>query len=341
MPHSPESLVRLLVHPSQFPEAIEFSMRESLRLRVMNHKFHYDTPKQTLKWLQLHEAFSPARTDPDCVRIYDQAFDHCVTSMPSARSIEVVSLGSGGGQKEAGLFQRLAAALPRACLSYVPVDVSSGLALTSRAAALAVGVKADNITPVVIDLAQAQVWASDLSPALRDVDQRIVCFFGMLPNFHQQEVIPQLAAMVRPSDRLLMSANLAPGGDYTQGVQQILPLYDNALTRDWLGSVLSDLGVDDSDVSMSFGVVADADEGALLRIESTVTFLRSCRVRYGNRNNDYAAGEIFRLFFSYRHTPERLAAMLKKHGLPMEARWINASGEEGVFLVRSVDGRGK
>jgi hypothetical protein len=27
----------------------------------MSHKFHYDTPKQALCWLRVHEAFSPAR----------------------------------------------------------------------------------------------------------------------------------------------------------------------------------------------------------------------------------------------------------------------------------------
>ena len=57
------SPVSVLIHPSQFPGAIEASLRESLRTREMNHKFHYDTPKQTQRWLRLHEAFSPARTD--------------------------------------------------------------------------------------------------------------------------------------------------------------------------------------------------------------------------------------------------------------------------------------
>ena len=56
--------------------------------------------------------------------------------------------------------------------------------------------------------------------------------------------MPRLAALLRPADYLLFSANLAPGTDYAAGVQRILPLYDNALTRDWLMTFLLDVGVD-------------------------------------------------------------------------------------------------
>ena len=62
------------IHPSQFPENVRRDLLASLRTRRVNHKFHYDSVKQTQKWLALHEAHSPARYDKNCLTTYDEAF---------------------------------------------------------------------------------------------------------------------------------------------------------------------------------------------------------------------------------------------------------------------------
>jgi len=82
----------------------------------------------------------------------------------------------------------------------------------------------------------------------------LITFFGMIPNFEPQLILPRLAALVRPADHLLFSANLAPGSDYAAGVRQVLPLYDNALTRDWLMTFLTDLGVERDDGELRFSI---------------------------------------------------------------------------------------
>jgi L-histidine Nalpha-methyltransferase len=327
-----EEPVRVLVHPNQFPRAVEEALRACLRSRQMNHKFHYDTPRQTLRWLRLHEALSPARTDPDCVRLYDAAFTECAATLAGAGEVEVLSLGCGGGQKDAQLLRQLTVALPKARLRYVPVDVSVGLALTAQAAAIEAGVPPADTAPFVIDLALASDWASALAPVSDRVSARVLCFFGMLPNFNSHTVVPQLAALLKPSDVLLVSANLAPGTDYAAGVERALPLYDNDFTRDWLWAVLEDLGMKRDDGEMRFSIVSSPEEQGLLRIESNVTFIQACSIEYGNEVFNYAGGEKFRLFYSYRHNPERLAALLAPHGLSVSMQWINGSGEEGVFL---------
>jgi L-histidine N-alpha-methyltransferase len=335
MPLDLHSPVSILIHPSQFPGAIEASLRESLRTREMNHKFHYDTPKQTQSWLRLHEAFSPARTDPACLQIYKQAFADAAARLQGARAIEIVSLGCGGGQKDVQFLRQLAASFPEARLRYVPVDVSSGLALTARAAAIEAGLAAEDTTPVVIDLAEAGDWMSSLGSALDPGSRRAVCFFGMLPNFVPESVLPSLASLLRPDDLLLMSANLAPGSDYATGVQQIMPLYDNLPTRDWLWSVLQDLGIERADGRMDFSIVQPTETSTLLRVESRVTFLRDCHIAFAGSQYDYATGDAFRLFFSYRHTPERLRALLAGYRIQVAAHWTNPSGEEGVFACQT------
>ena len=72
----------------------------------MNHKFHYDSVKQTQKWLALHQAYSPARNDADCRAIYDRAFKAAAAKIKSKR-VHVIGLGCGGGQKDTRLLKLL------------------------------------------------------------------------------------------------------------------------------------------------------------------------------------------------------------------------------------------
>ena len=324
--------VAVLIDRTQFPAAVGDALRASLRSREMNHKFHYDTTRQTLRWLRVHEAFSPARTDPDCDRIYAEAFTAAAARLEGAPAIEVVSLGCGGGRKDAALLTELRRANPACRLRYVPADVSAGLVLIARDGAVAAGVAPEDCAPVVFDLALTLDWAATLPTALDPASTRIVCFFGMLPNFVPSEVLPQLAALLRPNDLLLVSANLAPGDDYAAGVKQVMPLYDNPLTRDWLGSVLQVLGAEPGDGEMAFRIVACPANTGLMRIEAVVTFLRDCRLSFEGEVFEYPEGAEFRLFFSYRHTPECLNALGGSYDLVFTDRWRNGAGDEGVFL---------
>jgi uncharacterized SAM-dependent methyltransferase len=47
---------------------------------------------------------------------------------------------------------------------------------------------------------------------------------------------------------------------------------------------------------------------------------------------EFQAGERLRVFFSYRHTPEQVRALLGQFGLAVLEQWICRSEEEGVFL---------
>lgn len=308
-------------------------MRDSLRSRAMNHKFHYDTPKQALRWLRVHESLSPARTDHDCERIYNAAMADCAARMSGVSEVEVISLGCGGGQKDALLIRYLIGSVANLHLRYAPVDVSVGLAIVARSAAIEAGVVPDSITPMCIDLAESSNWKSALSPILT-TRKRIVCFFGMLPNFVSNEVMPQLGSILRDGDFLLLSANLAPGNDYHAGVINSLPLYDNELTRDWLWSVLLDIGVEKNAGEMRFSIVPCPNGDDLLRIESRVVFNRECRVEFGGESFIFGVGDSVRLFFSYRHTPARLATLLATQQIIIQESWINKNGDEGVFLCR-------
>src|SRR5882724_1725492 len=237
------------IHPSQFPDQVRHDLLESLRSRQVSHKFHYDSIKQTQKWLALHEVYSPSRTDPACATTYDRAFEAACKQLQSDY-IHLLGVGCGGGQKDARLLKLLNPSTKS--IWYTPCDVATAMVLTARRAASEF-IDEENCVPLVCDL----VTSDDLGAVLDKLSQqraggfpcdtrhaqRLVTFFGMLPNFEPMLILPRLSALVRPGDWLLVSANLAPGLDYAVGVQRVLPLYDNELTREWLLAFLLDLGV--------------------------------------------------------------------------------------------------
>ena len=322
------SVASVRIHASQFPENVRQDLIASLRSRRVNHKFHYDSVKQTQKWLALHQAYSPTRTDVDCQAVYEQGFQAAAARIKSPRT-HVIGLGCGGGQKDTRLLKRLKTRGRE--VFYTPCDVSPAMVLVARQTALAV-VPEKNCFPFVCDLATADDLPAAFDSRFTRHVSRIITFFGMIPNFEPQIILPKLASLVRPRDFLLFSANLAPGKNYSAGMAKILPQYDNPLTRDWLLTFLLDLGIGRSDWDLSFSI--EGRTSGLKRVVAVFHFNRRCRVEVENAAFNFRAGETFRLFFSYRYTPDRVGKILARHGLEVCDQWIAPSEEEGVFLVR-------
>ncbi len=324
------SAAHVTIHASQFPENVRRDLLVSLRTRKVNHKFHYDSVKQTNQWLALHQSHSPSRNDGDCTATYDRAFAGAVATIKS-ETIHVLGLGCGGGQKDTRLLKLLCSTGKD--VSYTPCDVAVAMTLVARQVALG-AVPAEKCFPLVCDLATAddlpEVMASKGLPR----HPRLITFFGMIPNFEPGTILPKLAALIRPQDSLLFSANLAPGTAYAAGVQAILPQYDNALTRDWLMTFLLDLGVERSDGDLRFGIAEESAGSGLKKVVAQFHFARVRQIRVESEPFAFSVGDVVQLFFSYRYTPERVRLALAGGGLKVEAEWITQSGEEGVFLVK-------
>ena len=323
------AVARVIIHESQFPRRVRAQLLESLRTRKVNHKFHYDSVKQSQQWLALHQAYSPSRTDPDCAATYDRSFAAAVAGI-AGRRVHLVGLGCGGGQKDARLIKLLRDSGKE--VYYTPSDVSTAMVLVAREAALAV-LPESHCSPLVCDLALADDLPSVVAECGPPDAARLITFFGMLPNFEPPVVLPRLAALVRPADHLLFSANLAPGSDYAAGVQRILPLYDNALTRDWLLSVLLDLGVERADGAVRFVIEDDLGGIGLKRVAAYFRFERPRHLAVEHEGFEFRPGVEIRLFFSYRHTPALVHSLLGPYGLEVREQWITRSEEEGVFLA--------
>jgi uncharacterized SAM-dependent methyltransferase len=319
----------VIIHASQFPENVRRDLLESLRLRRVNHKFHYDSVKQTQKWLALHHACSPSRNDADCRAVYEKSFAAAIAKVKSPR-VHVIGLGCGGGQKDVRLLKLLKAAGRE--IFYTPCDVSTAMVLTARQTAQGI-VPDKKCFPLVCDLATADDLPETLNPFLVSHALCLVTFFGMIPNFEPEQILPKLASLIRLKDFLLFSANLASGADYAAGAKGILSQYDNPLTRDWLMTFLLDLGIERDDGELRFAI-EDVSSNGLKRVTADFCFTRSRRIEIENEAFNFRAGEAIRLFFSYRYTPDLVRKLLGRNKLAVIDEWVANSGEEGVFLCR-------
>ena len=324
------SVANIAVHPSQFPQNVRRDLIESLRTRQVNHKFHYDSVKQTQKWLALHQGLSPSRKDPDCAAVYQAASAAAVAGHKTSR-VHVIGLGCGGGQKDTHLLKQFMVYGKEAI--YTPCDVSTAMVLVARQTALSVITEKDCL-PFVCDLMSADDLPAFFQNQRPAEVTRLITFFGMIPNFEPGHILPKLAGLLRPHDQLILSANLAPGADYTAGVQRILPQYDNELTHEWLIAFLLDLGVERTDGAMRFSIQEYPPGGGLKRVAAQFHFTKARQLELDGERFDFPEGEVIRLFFSYRYTPARLRKILGQHGLEVREQWIADSEEEGVFLCR-------
>ena len=289
--------VQIWVDASQFPDAVARDLAESFRRRQVNHKFLYASYRQAAKWLELHEAYSPARNDPDCLATYDRAFGEIARAV-GEKAVSLIGLGCGGGQKDGRLWDTLHDAI------YTPVDVSVPLVVTAahRVRKATHGVVCDLATVV------------DLEPLLPKHTARLFTFFGMLPNFEPGMILPKLATWARAEDVILLSANLTPSG----GIEKVLPQYANALTEDWLRAFLEDFGVRSGRIEWR---IED-------RIRADFVFAEPARLQ----GIEFRPGEKLRLFFSFRYRLEELHYTFAHYGLEVDDQWITASGEEAVFM---------
>ncbi|MGH7977717.1 MAG: L-histidine N(alpha)-methyltransferase [Limisphaerales bacterium] len=324
----PSSFAGVAIHPSQFPESVRRDLLASLRARKINHKFHYDSVKQTRKWLALHQQFSPSRNDENVHAIYQQSFEAAAAKIKS-KNVHVIGLGCGGGQKDTRLLKLLKARGKE--IFYTPCDVSSAMVLTARQTALAV-LPEKNCFPFVCDLATANDLSVVFNSRFTIHDSRLITFFGMIPNFEPEQILSKLASLIRPKDFLLFSANLAPGKNYAEGMKKILPQYNNAPTRDWLMTFLLDLGIEKRDGELKFEIATGIF--GLKRIVASFHFKHGQQIKVENKVFNFKSGQKVRLFFSYRHTSERAQKILARHKLGVCKQWISKSGEEGVFLCR-------
>ena len=331
VPHSHASLL------GGIPVWMDESARPSRQARALHEAMAqgrvpsgalYAAPFQALRWLALHEAWSPARRDEGVQLAYDSVFGVLAEGLGKS-PWTLVSLGCGGGQKEER-FLRGCSGRPRSALV---ADISPGLALASHER-----VSAWCETHAgVIDLEASPGPAPWCDALLGDAGiPRVVFFLGMLPNMDLGHAGRVLRAWTRPGDWVVASANLASPAECAAGLRGVLPQYDNAETRAWLSGFLEWQGIGADRFDWTFGFEAvPAHAGSMARVTADAV-LRSdvCLTVPGHEPVRWEAGRLVRVFHSLRMSMEAASGFAAGAGLRRVHAASDAAGQEGVFLLR-------
>jgi len=310
-----------VIHPSANPVQRQQAALAALQRRKLPASFLYESDSQAAKWLKVHEKWSPARMDAGCLAIYDEAADRTARQNRHT-NVTLIGLGCGGGLKDAAVARSLLAS--SATVKYLPVDISGELTLEAAGNS-----PAGKRQPVVIDLTQtpdAGVFIADHAGN----NHRLVTLFGMLPNMDALTLSQILQQLLRSGDRLLCSANLAPGIDYDEGVRQVFPQYDNPETREWLMGGIGEIGIQPRSGELS--ITCDTAGVGLRRIVARFVFNQDITLNFATSKIFFQSGEALEVFFSIRHQFAMVEQWLTDIGLKVKSSWVTDSGEEAVFL---------
>ena len=322
--------LKLTFHESQYPKRLAALHREALHARRLPARLLYDSPAQAQLWLKYHQKYSPSRTEPELLTLYERAFKAAVLSASPHRPLHYVSLGCGGGNKDV-LFVRNALDLAGS-LHVSPMDTSPALVLETM---LRLGEALPPLaaSPMVVDLAAEP----DIGPWLTQQETQGACrifgCFGIIPNFDHVALLSYLKRLMRGDDLLLLSANLSPG-PYNSAAPRILPQYDNPLAHAWFAGLLDSLGFASADLHISVTARPLGENGRIWRIQVDALFMKDVALTLYEESFRFQEGEALEMFFSNRFTPTVLPQILASAGLRVRQSWVLDSQEEGIYLCQ-------
>ncbi|MEM7675330.1 MAG: hypothetical protein AAF449_04925 [Myxococcota bacterium] len=311
--------VNVEFHASQWPDAVAAQLQSSLQSGIVPGRFLYDSPAQSTRWLQYHEEWSPARTAAEVRALYDRAFTAALDDIESI-PLQYVSLGCGGGQKDAAW----AKAAQARCRRVVLTDTSPSLVLLAGQAVTRAG--AFDVHRMVVDLT---AWPDRCAYHVEEKPTIWACL-GILPNFAHDRLLPYLASLMKPEDRLVLSANLSPA-PYAQASAKIVPMYDNPLAFAWYNGALVELGIARAQCRLIHEKLDDT--GDIWRMRYVATLQETTKLDVHGEAVTLLNSTDLEVFQSTRYTPECLPSLLRDAGLMLRQAFVDSSREEGVYLL--------
>jgi hypothetical protein len=321
---------QVAVHESALPEPTRVRIREALSRRELDPCLLYSGLRQTLRWIELHHAVSPAQNDDATSALYEAAFRR-TAELCRGNVVHVVSVACGDGSKDTCCLQ-LVRESGRTVI-YTPTDVSLEMVLTAEQAAIN-SLRGLQSTPLVCELGVCSVLPALLKTFDPSGAERIVLFLGTIHNFWPPEILRSVIYPVRSQDQLIIGANLAPSRNYESALTSILSQYNNPQTRNWLMGALMELDITPDDGVLDFSLVPAESDPTLKRIQADFTFTREKHLNFFGDNIAFLPNEKLRVFYSYRFTIEHLRNFITQAKLNIAQEWIAPNNEEALLLCR-------
>lgn len=304
------------VHTLLTENAIAQDFVSSLRARRLAEKFFYWFPLSVRAWLALcsdgaYRNFVRSRSV-----IAQSATD--LGHRLQSESLEVLSLGSGQGDKDLILLQHLMALGKR--IRYLPVDASQALLEMACGGALEAGIWAQGIKA---DFTLPEHVAA-LAPG-DDTPPRLVLLLGnTLGAFDPIAEARVLAGLLRSEDRLVVDGEIYAGGQTVAG-------YDNPLNRRFAWAPLHAVGIEDADGEIVFEDGSDNRLPGLHPLRKHFRAGRDIAARVGGETLEIGSGDRIEMNHSYKYAPDTLDRILESAGL--DVQWRRLSDDQRFLMV--------
>ncbi|MBX2813514.1 MAG: L-histidine N(alpha)-methyltransferase [Myxococcales bacterium] len=319
---STKSALSILVHESQFPEVTQRQVVNALANHHLPARILYDSPAQAARWLQYHRSWAPHYFEGDLLKLYNSAFDHALDAIhrQATQDIHYISLGCGGGGKDAIFLDRAARSHTR--VTAVLADTSPSLVVS----ALLTCASLDS-HGLVIDLEQ---HPGRNHFGVEDDRPTLWAAFGMVPNIDYSSFITWLHDALGPLDFALISANLSPE-PWPEGASLIIPQYNNSEAQHWYLGALRELGI--NLITLEIRDQPHQADGAIWKIEVLGHLPARTDIYVYDQPLVLAHHQPLRVFYSYRFTPASFEKVLSDHKFSIHKRWIFGDRHEGIWLI--------
>jgi Histidine-specific methyltransferase, SAM-dependent len=302
-----------------YENAIADDFVSSFRARRLSEKFFYWFPLSVRAWLALcsdgaYRNFIRSRS------LIAQSANE-LAGMLGAGALEVLSLGSGQGDKDLLLLE--AARRRGLDVSYTPVDASVSLLEMACAGAQAAGIRTRGIKA---DFTRVDHRAA-LAPTPETPPRLVMLLGNTLGAFDPLGEAEELCALLRPQDRLVVDGEVYAGGQTVAG-------YDNPLNRRFAWAPLHAVGIDDADGEIVFEDVADDRLPGLHPLRKHFLARRHAAARMGGEMLEIGAGERVEMNHSYKYAADTFPWILSRAGLGVEWRGLSDDGRFQMVLAR-------
>src|SRR6266508_206368 len=258
----------------------------SFQARRLAEKFFYWFPLSVRAWLALcsdgaYRNFVRSRS------LIAHSADE-LAGLLAPGPLEVLSLGSGQGDKDLILLEALRARGAR--VSYVPVDTSQALLEMACAGALSAGFPAQGIKADFTNPTHLKALAAE-----PETPPRLVLLIGnTLGAFDPIAEARDLARLLRPGDALLVDGEVYAGDATVAG-------YDNPLNRRFAWAPLNAVGIREADGKLVFEAADDPRLPGLHLIPKHFRADRDVEALLGGEALRLGRGERLAMNHSYKY----------------------------------------
>jgi uncharacterized SAM-dependent methyltransferase len=304
------------VHALLTENAIAEDFVSSLRARRLAEKFFYWFPLSVRAWLALcsdgaYRNFVRSRS-----LIAQSAKD--VGRQLQSESLEVLSLGSGQGDKDLILLESLVSLGKR--IRYIPVDASQALLEMACGGALRAGIWSQGIKA---DFTLAEHLAA-LAPAAEAPPRLVLLLGNTLGAFDPIALARILAGLLRSEDHLIADGEIYAGGQTVAG-------YDNPLNRRFAWAPLHAVGIEDSDGEIVFEDARDERLPGLHPLRKHFRAGRDVVARMGGETLEIHDGERLEMNHSYKYAALTFIRILESAALAV--KWRGTSDDQRFLMV--------